>query len=200
MSRLTRVSRCPGQPPTRRDAAARRLDRVPGRGLLRSEFAPLLSKRILPLIDLCQEIRPERNGSRIPKRIVSAIEDAAHDVETFLDDYDARSNKTFATLTEFVACARGFAEIDRTIQHVLVRFPELPRVGRLGVRRRIPRGGHRTLAFADVVAAQAPRRDVAGGSVVDGPRPPAAHAGRRRGRPNGRAASTFLTTSTSSRR
>jgi phosphotransferase system HPr-like phosphotransfer protein len=91
--------------------------------LSEAEFAPLLSKRIQPLLDLCQAIRPERNGSRIPKRVISAIEDEAHDVETFLDDYDARSNKTFATLTEFVACARGFAEIDRLVQHILVRFP-----------------------------------------------------------------------------
>ena len=48
-----------------------------------------------------------RNGSRVPKRLVSVIEDQTHEVETFLDDYDARANRKFATLTELIACARG---------------------------------------------------------------------------------------------
>lgn len=114
------------------------------------EFAPLLSKRIQPLLGLCHEIRPARNASRIPKRIVSAIEDAAHEVETFLDDYDARSNKAFATLTEFVACVRGFAEIDHTIQHVLVRFPTYRSADASGFDQRFLEEAAKTLNFADV--------------------------------------------------
>ena len=97
---------------------------------------------------LCREIRPGRNGSRIPKRVISAIEDEAHEVETFLDDYDARSNKTFATLTEFVACARGFAEIDRTIQHVLMRFPSY-HAEQSAFDDEFCKETERTLAFAD---------------------------------------------------
>jgi hypothetical protein len=87
-----------------------------------AEFTPLLLERMLPLLQLCEEAVPETNGSHISKSLTSAIEDKAHDVVTFLDDHDARSNRTFAALTEFVACARGFAEIDHTIQHILARF------------------------------------------------------------------------------
>jgi phosphotransferase system HPr-like phosphotransfer protein len=113
-----------------------------------AEFAPLLSKRIRPLLDLCQDIRPERNGSRIPKRVISALEDVAHDLETFLDDYDARSNQQFATFTEFVACARGFAEIARTIQHVLLRFPSYHGEAAASDDRFLKEAA-RTLKFAD---------------------------------------------------
>jgi hypothetical protein len=86
------------------------------------EFAPLLEKRVVPLLDLIREVLAGDDGPVIPKRVISAIEDEAHDVETFLDDYDARSNRTFAAITEFIACARGFAELDHTVQHIVSRF------------------------------------------------------------------------------
>jgi hypothetical protein len=86
-----------------------------------ADFAPLLWERIAPLVELFHQIEG-RNGARVPKRMISAIQDKAHEIETFLDDYDARGNRRFAPITEFVACVRGFAEFERTIQHVISRF------------------------------------------------------------------------------
>lgn len=114
-----------------------------------AEFVPLLKKRLAPLIDLCHEVRPERNCAAISKAMVSAIEDQAHDVETFLDDYDARSNKTFATITEYIACARGFAEIDRTIQHVMLRFSSYHAARASSFDDEFLSEASRTLVFAD---------------------------------------------------
>jgi hypothetical protein len=104
---------------------------------------------MLPLIQLAQEVRPGRNGSHIPKRLISAIEERAHEVETFLDDHDARSNRTFATVTEFVACARGFAEIDHTIQHVLSRFASYQASKLSALDQAFLKDAAQTLEFAD---------------------------------------------------
>jgi hypothetical protein len=117
--------------------------------LAESDFVPLLRGRIHPLIGFCQDVRPQKNGSRIPQRLISSIEDESHDVETFLDDYDARANRTFATLTEFIACARGFAEIDRTVQHVLARFGGYHAGAPSSFDQEFLQETARTLAFAD---------------------------------------------------
>ncbi len=87
------------------------------------EFAPLLWERIQPLLQLSNYLQLEA-AKGLTKRAFSAVEEAAHDLETYLDDYNARTNVTFAPITEFVACARGFARIGHTIRHILGRYQQ----------------------------------------------------------------------------
>lgn len=116
--------------------------------LTESAFVPLLRGRIQRLIAISEALRPLKNGTRIPKGVVSEVEDEAHDVETFLDDHDARSNRKFAPLTELIACARGFAQIDRTVQHVLARFPAYHDSPLSGLDREFLDEAGRTAGFA----------------------------------------------------
>jgi hypothetical protein len=113
------------------------------------EFAPLLVSRMGPLLDLWDEVKDVGPGRRIPKGLGSTIEDKAHEVETFLDDHDARSNRMFAPITEFVACTRGFASIDYTIQHVLSRLPTYQDGQASGLDPAFLEETDRTLDFAD---------------------------------------------------
>lgn len=90
--------------------------------LAEAELLPVIWERLRPLGRLRAVIRAHAVEGGLPKRVFSALEDVTHDVETYLDDHDARSNRTFSLLTEFVACARGFARLGHTIQHFLTRF------------------------------------------------------------------------------
>jgi len=54
---------------------------------------------------------------------VAALAMAAHRVETWLDDYDARHNRTFVTLGEMVASVRGLAAVRGVSLHVTRRLP-----------------------------------------------------------------------------
>jgi hypothetical protein len=115
-----------------------------------SAFIPLLRGRIQPLIAICEALRTQKNGARIPKLVVWAIEDEAHEVETFLDDHDARSNRRFAALTELVACTRGFAQIDRTVKHVIARFAAYHLAPPVAFDQEFLQEAGRTAAFADL--------------------------------------------------
>lgn len=71
-----------------------------------ADFVPL-RERLQPLVQIRNHLRLEA-PSGLTKRAFAATEEVTHDLETFLDDYDARSNVTFSTVTEFIASARGF--------------------------------------------------------------------------------------------
>jgi phosphotransferase system HPr-like phosphotransfer protein len=54
---------------------------------------------------------------------VAALGQAAHDLETWLDDFDARNNRTFVILGELVASVRGLAAVRGLGLHVSRRLP-----------------------------------------------------------------------------
>lgn len=60
--------------------------------------------------------------------VVGRLGDAAHSLETFLDDYGARQNRAFATFGELVACLRGLATIKSTSLHLRSRLARYQRL------------------------------------------------------------------------
>ncbi len=51
-----------------------------------------------------------------------ALQEAAHQLETFLDNFHARNNRTYVLFAELVASIRNLAVTGHTLGHVLVRF------------------------------------------------------------------------------
>lgn len=81
------------------------------------------------------------------KRMLFLLYTEADELESFLDDYGARTNQTYALLTELVASVRGFALAGLSLEH-LVR-----RVDGYGVLERLE-GGDGEAAGADLREAR----------------------------------------------
>lgn len=60
------------------------------------------------------------------KRHFSLLGDKAHHMESFLDDYHARKNRTFRFFTELIASIKWFGYLGFLQQHILIRFPQYP--------------------------------------------------------------------------
>lgn len=65
---------------------------------------------------------PEGAGDRWSKRVFFVLHSEADELESFLDDYGARSNQHFVFLTELVASVRGFALAGLSHEHLLRRI------------------------------------------------------------------------------
>src|SRR5689334_13494289 len=85
------------------------------------DFAPLLASQARVLFRLINEMESRQSRSWT-KRHFSLVREQAHETESYLDDYDARVNKTFTYFAEIVASIRGFATIAHTLRHVHTRF------------------------------------------------------------------------------
>lgn len=55
--------------------------------------------------------------------VVSQLGQRAHALETFLDDFGARQNRSFVTLGELVACVRGLTSVLESALHLRNRLP-----------------------------------------------------------------------------
>jgi phosphotransferase system HPr-like phosphotransfer protein len=88
-----------------------------------ADFLPLLAERIRPVLEVCDHAASSGGGAMLSSAIVSTLEDRARQLETFLDDFDARSNRTFAPFTEVVASVQVFASTAYTLHHLLARLP-----------------------------------------------------------------------------
>jgi len=55
--------------------------------------------------------------------VVAQLGQRAHALETFLDDFGARQNRTFVTLGELVACVRGLTAVVESALHLRSRLP-----------------------------------------------------------------------------
>jgi phosphotransferase system HPr (HPr) family protein len=55
--------------------------------------------------------------------VVARLGQRAHALETFLDDFGARQNRTFVTLGELVACVRGLTSVIESALHLHSRLP-----------------------------------------------------------------------------
>lgn len=57
-----------------------------------------------------------------PKKALFRVTDESNALESFLDDYGARYNKTYSHFTELVACLRGFSLSSYSLTHLLGRI------------------------------------------------------------------------------
>ena len=64
------------------------------------------------------------HAGRWTKAYCSILTEKAHELETFLDDFDARNNRRFSYLAELVASARGFGATAHTLHHIRLRVPK----------------------------------------------------------------------------
>lgn len=93
--------------------------------LREAEFTPFVdaaSQALGGWLRVCVE-RPEildHSGSLV------SLSDAAHALETFLDDHGARQNQTFVTFGELVASMRGLARVKSRLLHLRHRLPRYP--------------------------------------------------------------------------
>ena len=106
------------------------------------DFARLLEARARPL--LLQAAVPA--SATWTKRRLFELSYEADVVESLLDDYGARTNRTFSVFTELVASARGFALAGLSLEHLERRLPGY------GVVDRLP-AVERRRALADVEVA-----------------------------------------------
>lgn len=89
--------------------------------LLERDFAPLVSAHAGGLFRLINGLEG-RQSRTWTKRQFSLLSEQAHETESFLDDHDARINKSYVYFAEIVASIRGFASIAHTLRHVHTRF------------------------------------------------------------------------------
>ncbi len=85
------------------------------------EFAPLLSSVSQDFFELAASLIQARKTAW-SKRQLFMLCSEADELESFLDDYGARRNGTFAPLTEWVASTRGFAMAGLSLEHLMRRM------------------------------------------------------------------------------
>ena len=87
------------------------------------EFLPIVEKNMQGMFEIYNFMMTKEEAV-LPRKFFAKLEEEANVLESFLDDYDARNNKTFGFFTELVASVRGFATVCYCIKHVLVRYPK----------------------------------------------------------------------------
>lgn len=93
----------------------RHLDRV----IPEEEFISRLSGKIRRLFALGNLLI---DGKELSQEYYSNLESETHSLETFLDNYKARGNRTFVYFTELIASMRWFARAGHTLKHILNRY------------------------------------------------------------------------------
>lgn len=91
--------------------------------LSEDDFRPQLRERISVLLAQHSAFEGDpRAGKLGGRRKFRNLEEQAEEVETFLDDHDARWNQSFAPITECVASMRGFAKLGLLLTQVVARL------------------------------------------------------------------------------
>ena len=85
-------------------------------------FAGVLSDRVADFASVLNLLLTT-DATRWKKRHYVELAGRAQDLETLLDDHEARNNRAFAYPTELVASLRGFANVGTTLMHLTARFP-----------------------------------------------------------------------------
>jgi len=83
------------------------------------EFIPKLKKKARRLFFLGTLLIEKK---QLSQEYYSNLESEAHSLETFLDNYKARGNRTFVFFTELVASLRWIAKAVHTLKHILNRY------------------------------------------------------------------------------
>ena len=110
------------------------------------EFLPILEKTAGDFFGLVERLKgksPEAWG----KRHFSLLSEKAHHMESFLDDYHARKNKTFRFLAELFASLKWFGYLGFLQKHILTRFPQYALDVSDNVRRGFLVEAEKTLAW-----------------------------------------------------
>ncbi len=81
------------------------------------EFATLLLERVQPLVRLDRMLAGRSRSPR--RRFLLTLSEEASGIEEFLDEYDARYNRTFAGVGELVASLRVFASVGHSLRVLL---------------------------------------------------------------------------------
>ena len=84
------------------------------------EFAEILSEQSHLLLHI-EELAQRNPQARFSRRIHATIMEESVDIEDLLDDYDARYNKSYASLLELVASLRGFSAVGYCLKNVQMR-------------------------------------------------------------------------------
>lgn len=92
------------------------------------DFLALLRERANSLLRTCAA----PGGAAWTKRRFFDLSAEADELEAFLDDYGARTNRTFSAFTELVASIRGFALAGMSLSHLVRRLPSYGVLERLG--------------------------------------------------------------------
>lgn len=95
------------------------------------DFRAMLQERAAPFLAVCAA----PGGSAWTKRRFFDLSVAADELEAFLDDYGARTNRSFSAFTEWVAALRGFSLAGISLTHLVRRLPSYGVLDRLGDRR-----------------------------------------------------------------
>lgn len=95
------------------------------------DFRAMLQERAAPFLAVCAA----PGGSAWTKRRFFDLSVAADELESFLDDYGARTNRTYSAFTEWVAALRGFSLAGMSLTHLVRRLPSYGVLDRLGERR-----------------------------------------------------------------
>jgi phosphotransferase system HPr-like phosphotransfer protein len=86
------------------------------------EFQQLLTERLL---DFSHHVALRKaEPGKWSKRFCNLLTEKAHELEAFLDDFEARHNRRFSFLVELVASVRGFGTMAHTLRHLKMRFPK----------------------------------------------------------------------------
>jgi len=86
------------------------------------EFQSVLELEAADFFRAYNFFRSKENSTPF-KRFYSTLNDAAHQLESFLDDYGARNNRSYSYFTELVGVTRIVAEVAYILKHVLIRYP-----------------------------------------------------------------------------
>ncbi|HIF41409.1 MAG TPA: HPr family phosphocarrier protein [Planctomycetes bacterium] len=85
------------------------------------DFANLFGSRAQDLLRLTNTLSSPQIGAWT-KRLFFLLYSEADELESFLDDYGARSNQSYAPVTELVASIRGFSMAGLSLEHLIRRL------------------------------------------------------------------------------
>lgn len=111
-------------------------------------FADLLLERVQPLVRLDRMLAGRSRSPR--RRFLLTLTEEATGIEEFLDEYDARYNRTFAGVGELIASLRVFASVGHSLRVILkTHNRRCPLDGELEEQFRLETS--RTAGFVEVV-------------------------------------------------
>lgn len=86
------------------------------------EFVSLLNPIAADFFKLTYLLK-EKQPHEWAKRCYSSLSEKAHNLESYLDEYNARNNRTFSFIRELFAALKWFGTSAFIQKHILIRFP-----------------------------------------------------------------------------
>jgi len=86
-----------------------------------TDFLPILEANVQGFVASCNSFASSKIED-VNKRIIGYLNEESELLVSFLDDYDARNNKSFAYFSELVACIRNLIRVGYVQRHILRRY------------------------------------------------------------------------------